>query len=378
MSRAVAPADWLRRAVAPQLEAPLPRVRGGASGWRAVAALAVRHGLAGLVSSRRSVWPEEAHESLAGLLGSARRRALAVALRAATAAADAAGALEGAGLGPVVAFKGLALAATAYGGDLGARNMTDADLLVRAEVSLADVGQVLERAGFRPVAQLPPHRVLGRLRAHAATYLHPGGGLVDVHRRAGYPPLHPRAGRGLFDRVRRLPAHPWLRASLWAPAPEDHLVVLAMHVLHDGLSGPWRQWVDVAWLIAGERPDLGVAWQVARAWGARRALWAALVVSRAFGAPVSVGWLARHAPGPLASCTVLYRVLALPSASPQTLSARFRTQAWAWAALSDCRVAAAARLGARLAARPVERALYWASSSGIRVRHTQGQPKAER
>jgi hypothetical protein len=174
-----------------------------------------------------------------------------------------------------VAYKGPALAADVHG-DAGARRFTDLDLLI-AEADRDRAVAAARAAGYVSPAGYTPREERVYSRWEGATQLARGADWpVELHWRCQAPryggPQDPA------DVVARARPCALGGDSVPVPSPEDLTVLLALHgVKHAWTSLLW----SVDFLAAASRPALDWAAVVARAdaWGVRRALRYALLVS---------------------------------------------------------------------------------------------------
>jgi hypothetical protein len=163
--------------------------------------------------------------------------------------------------------KGAALALTTYSRPWE-RPMTDVDLLVEPG-RFRDVVQLLERRGFRRTG--PAVRAEELLEVELLPPAPLPSIPLEIH--ASLDKVVPRALP--FDEL-------WQRGAivgeglLRTPSPEDHLLVVAIHLANDELAHPWG-FVDLEALVRGGA-DLAIAWSRATTYGATLALWAALSV----------------------------------------------------------------------------------------------------
>jgi len=145
-------------------------------------------------------------------------------------------ALQEEGIEPL-GLKGLALLSTIYSGELAARPLADVDLLIRpGEVEAA--GEALGKLGFGRSPGGKHSHVLRRGRSFTK---------IDLHLQIDY--LNGEDLRQLIGRAR---AVSWEGMRLRVPAPEDHLIYIAVHsVFHHGHLRPmWRE--DIRRLISGK------------------------------------------------------------------------------------------------------------------------------
>jgi hypothetical protein len=186
-----------------------------------------------------------------------------------------AGALDRAGW-PAVVYKGPLLAVSAYG-DLGARQFTDLDILVRPQ-DFPAVAQDLARLGYRPHdgPALKPSGLTLRLLRDMIFWNRAGRVPLEVQWRLAqrYHPVFPRA-----EEV-------WLRCrptmfegtKLLTFSPEDMLLILCLH----GLYHAWGQLqmvADVAAVVRSLRPDWPRVLDLARRNRAERILFMGLLLA---------------------------------------------------------------------------------------------------
>ena len=177
----------------------------------------------------------------------------------------------------VVAYKGPALAADVHG-DLGARFQTDLDLLV-AERESARAIAVMRAIGYERPDRMSERAARVYSRWEGVATLERGDDWpVELHWRCQAPryggPQDPEAI------VARAVPMPLAGGSVLVPAPEDLVILLALH-------GNKHRWKSLTWLadFAAAASRTGLDWQViaerADAWRVRRALHYALLVAQA-------------------------------------------------------------------------------------------------
>ncbi len=176
---------------------------------------------------------------------------------------------------PLVALKGLALIHSVYAEDLGARSMSDADLLVPPERG-EEAECVLASFGYR------------RIPGHQATFTGGRGTpptRIDLQTGIWY--LGPDQVRAFIERssVPEAVAHERAGLRIAVPAVEDHLLLIATHavLLHGQLRPVWLE--DLR-RLAEAGPDWETVIAGAREHGLSTPLHAALVRARAYGSAV--------------------------------------------------------------------------------------------
>jgi hypothetical protein len=156
---------------------------------------------------------------------------------------------------PLMAFKGPALGAAAYG-DMALRQCGDLDLLIRRRDILA-VSALLQEQGYQPYLPLPPRQMRYYLvNHHEHAFQNPAMRLtLDVHW-ALMPPYYAFSldSRGLWQRCTAIDMDGGRVLTL---APEDHLLFLCQH-------GAKHHWETLGWVcdiseILGSCPALD--WQ---------------------------------------------------------------------------------------------------------------------
>jgi hypothetical protein len=261
----------------------------------ALLAAAVRHGLLGAVAGRLPPGDAPLRQRFERLAAAVRledallRRTLEEVLAA----------LGGAGVSPV-ALKGPALADRIYP-DPSLRPATDLDLLV-PEAALEQAAAALLRIGFiRPAPLVEAYQ---RRHHHHLQLLRPLGPAVELHFRpqSGFGAAFPAA-----ELLARARPHRSGGAALQVLAPEDELVVLAVHAAtHLAERGAWL--LDLV-LYLGRHPDLDWAEVLgrSRAWGCARPLAWSLGRLQALGAAVPAEALAPLGRARRAACDRLAR-----------------------------------------------------------------------
>ncbi|HEX9902866.1 MAG TPA: nucleotidyltransferase family protein [Acidobacteriota bacterium] len=202
-------------------------------------------------------------------------RTLAFNLQASRDLVEIVGALDKAGR-PAIVYKGPLLAVSAYG-DLGARQFTDLDILVRPG-DFPSVCDDLDRLGYQPSDGLA-HRPSGltlRLLRDMIFWNRVGRVPLEVQWRLAqlYHPVFPRPEE-LWLRCRRAAFE---GAELLTFSPEDTLLVLCLH----GLYHAWGQLqmvTDVAAVIRSLRPDWERTLDLARRNRAERILFLGLLLA---------------------------------------------------------------------------------------------------
>lgn len=203
-----------------------------------------------------------------------------------------AGVLTAAGLDGLL-VKGAALALTVYP-DAAARPMSDLDLLVR-RADRDRVVAALVRAGFEDRSPADrPHS--GALLGETLLVARSGvmETLVEVHSTLDKLVARPVDEGALFARARPAPGLP----GLLVPAPEDHVLLVALHAAGHDLHHPLA-FLDLELLLRGGI-DAGALAARARAWRLGTVMFVVLEALRALGgASVTDAMLAAFAPGPL-------------------------------------------------------------------------------
>jgi len=266
----LAPADVARLASRP----PPPLDGLSAERWRALVEAALRHGLLAALAPRLPDLPEVR----------TRFERLALGLRVAAAAQRAAldealGALSARGIA-ACALKGPVLADRLYP-DPALRPSGDLDLLVAGHDLDAAVA-ALAPAGWRPTGDLA-ERYHRRFQHHVGL-VRPGGPMVELH-------FRPQSGFGsevptgeVLSRAR--PHRTASGAEVLVLAPEDELLVLALHAAHH--LAERAGWLLDLLLLLDAHPalDWTAVAERARRYRCRRAIAYALLLARSLGAAV--------------------------------------------------------------------------------------------
>lgn len=183
-------------------------------------------------------------------------------------AAEAIGVLGAAGV-ETLAIKGASLALLAYG-DVGARPMDDADLLVPIERT-RDALTALEAAGWRPDHEDPPAWTAVH---HSLGFAGPEGGNVDLHWFALWQPARD-------DELWRASVPLELAgAATRAPSPSDQLLLACVHGAPWSPLPPFRWIADAVTVIRAAGPELD--WERLVAEARRRRLTVAAAAALAY------------------------------------------------------------------------------------------------
>lgn len=188
---------------------------------------------------------------------------------------------------PAIAYKGPAAALTLYG-DLGLRQFSDLDILVRRG-DVWRAAAVLEAAGFEPDFVVPPSLRDSALRDEYVLMFRGGRTLLELHwgvaRRAFGTPLDEDA---LWARARTV-SHQG--ADVRVPSDEDHLVLACVHASRHGWD-KLEAVVSVATLAGREGLDWTYVASLAGRMHARRMVQSGLDLARGlFGVPVPASLL---------------------------------------------------------------------------------------
>ena len=235
--------------------------------------------------------------------------------------------MEGAGV-RALPYKGPVLAVVAYG-SVGLRPFADLDVLV-PPAELDRAAGVLQAEGYRPRYHFTPRQNAAFRRVDGDyPWEHPETGvLVELHARASSE----RFGvsletEALWARAGRVPLG---GRSVPAPAPEDHLLVLAVH----GCKHRWErlEWIcGVAELLRAGEPAWELLLARARELGAERMLLLALALARGLlDAPLPPAVSARAAADPgvtTLAAEVTARLFAAPDAAPTAGNLLFNLRA---------------------------------------------------
>jgi hypothetical protein len=216
--------------------------------------------------------------------------------------------------------KGEALARSAYPAPW-MRPMGDIDLLV-LDRDRAAVERALAAAGFAPDPPPAGRPLSGRFfdETNFALRVGPGAFAVEVHGSLDKLTPRPMPLSELLARARPL------SGSLLAPAPEDHLLLVAVHAAVSDLAHPIA-FLDLERLLRGGIDGSTLAERAAR-YRAATAVFVALATLRALGSTsVPDALLARLAPGPVRrrAIDVFYRVGRYPAHAPEP------ELGWRWA-----------------------------------------------
>jgi hypothetical protein len=194
-------------------------------------------------------------------------------------------ALESAGI-QAAPVKGPLLAAAAYG-EIVRRQVGDLDILVRPQEA-SRAKEVLHASGYRFSTSGGTDALATRTRA---------GGAVRVDLQWALAPKWFRCPVNFERFWERLEPVPFHGATVWQPAPADHLLFLCAH----GAKHCWSRllWIaDLAFLTRnyGTRIDWAKTLEHARRSGGERVLLLGLLLARDFvGAPVPIECLTRTA-----------------------------------------------------------------------------------
>lgn len=226
--------------------------------WARFEQLTIHHGLAGLVSRRL----EDLGIGAPRVLQTTARRQWAknqVLLRT---LGEIAVLFRQWGISPWSPLKGVVVLAVGYE-NLGDRAMHDVDILV-PPTQYAKTTAALLRAGCH-VVEKDPHHPWSQWASYERSLVTPSGVVIDLHRALGYQARVKWDEMGRWDRMVRYP-----QLERWAPcalSPEDMWLHLVAHQAQDGLCGPLRQWVDVAFWVTATRPDPAATAQRAKSMG---------------------------------------------------------------------------------------------------------------
>ena len=168
----------------------------------------------------------------------------------------------------VLLLKASALTGWVYPSD-APRLGADIDLLIRPADLDRFAAAIADLASEDPRFETRPHlRRLAYERSFWTTGPLPVE--LDVHLAPCYPDLYPIDDRALWERSHPHPSHG--TEGLRRPCPEDMLIHLAIHALHD-LRGWSRHDVDAALVIQSMEIDWDRLVSNAQAWGATVALY---------------------------------------------------------------------------------------------------------
>ena len=201
---------------------------------------------------------------------------------------------------PTLAVKGAGLAHTVYDKPWH-RPMGDVDLLVRPE-RREELLRALVRHGFEP-QPTPPARLHSHVAFGEWRLVRRVAGIdikIDLHERLDKIAARPVAHDEIFARARRLPE----LEPLLVPSPEDHALLVALHLAVSDLRHPVGL-VDLAQLLhAGLELELLAA--RARRWKLATALYLCLATLHTYAPTiVPAGLLAALKPTPLRRAALL-------------------------------------------------------------------------
>lgn len=255
--------------------------------WHDVEALAVRHDVGWWVTR---ALPPSAPSVVRQSLEARVRRIAAASLAGTHALLELMTALQRSGVS-AVAYKGPALAADAHD-DLGARYFTDLDVLVAAR-DRARAEQALVALGYAPSVNYTAREAQVYTRWEGVSHFQraPGALPVELHWRVQAPRYGaPQDPAAIVARARSCTV---AGQAVPVPALEDLAVLLAVH-------GVKHAWISLLWVVdfAAAVGRVGFDWnafdRVASAWGVRRAVHNALLVSHSLlSLEVPPRWLAR-------------------------------------------------------------------------------------
>jgi len=270
---------------APEVAFVLASIRGGAEAaraqaaarpavgdWTAVAEFALANDLGWWVA--RALPADGVPDAVRERLRESVRGVAMSALSAARQLGELHRAIEAAGV-RVVAYKGPALAADVHG-DLGARSLTDLDLLV-AECDRARAVAAMRAIGYASPDGLTAREERLYSRWEGVAHLaRDGDWPVELHWRCQAPRYGgPQDPADVVARARPLAL---AGGAVLVPSPEDLAVLLALH-------GVKHAWTSLLWVVdfAAAAGRAGLDWPLvarrADAWGVRRALHYALLVA---------------------------------------------------------------------------------------------------
>ncbi|MBW7933127.1 MAG: nucleotidyltransferase family protein [Gemmatimonadaceae bacterium] len=257
------------------------------SDWRAVELLAARHDVGWWVVR---ALPASAVPAVRRALEDRVRRIAAESLAGTQALLEIIAALDNAGVA-AVAYKGPALSSDVHG-DLGARYVTDLDVLVGAR-HRERAEQALTALGYEPSVAYTTREARVYTRWEGVSHFrHPQGVVpVELHWRVQAPRYGaPQDPATIVGRARVCTL---AGRSIPVPAIEDLAVLLAVH----GVKHAWSSllWVaDFAAAVGRAGFDWDQLGRVAAEWNVRRAVYDALLVARTLLAlDVPAEWLAR-------------------------------------------------------------------------------------
>ncbi len=219
------------------------------------------------------------HPALGDVLKRAARRQVFVDMSLELALDRVARVLEREGLTRVALLKGSATAYTLYDAPHH-RVRRDIDLLV-SDADMAEILRALLADGWRSDLE-PKEAAKGPLgvRAWPLVLDLPIGALsCDVHRRLTHGDRFAVDVEGILQRRRQG------EARLPVAAPEDLFLHTCLHLATNGFHEPLKAWMDLVLLLGPRgRVDRQVVAARARRWGAKTAVWSALLVlDRWFG-----------------------------------------------------------------------------------------------
>lgn len=223
-------------------------------------------------------------------------------------------------------LKGTSLASRYYPAP-ATRPMVDIDLLVRHERA-EQAFAVLERAGWRPVKQVPARQLVGW--AHAISFVREQTNL-DLHWNALWAQRTAEADRPFWENATRIDHQ---GRAAWALAPTDELFHACMHGARRSQNAyswaplPLVRWITDAFMIARAGAiDWARIDALATRYHARLHLRDAFLCLRRFGFPVPDSLLDEWA-GTRAPADLLHYELALTPRPPRLFAALPRFRFW--------------------------------------------------
>lgn len=162
------------------------------------------------------------------------------------------GLLEARGV-PSAVLKGIPLALAHYG-DLGARPMSDFDLLVPEDVNAQTVADAAAAMGLRPHSR----------QVHAWTFVDDLGLEFDIHRYLAPSLAYRGSSASLWRSLQPMEVG---GAALQTLPPEGHVAHALVHSVAWNTSPPVRWIPDVALIQRNASPDWTVVWALLHEWG---------------------------------------------------------------------------------------------------------------